>query len=60
MSELQEIEQYARVYAQIDLDAARYNMESMKHNTSPETKMIGVIKADGYGHWSVPLAHELE
>lgn len=60
MSELQEIEQYARVYAQIDLDAARYNMESMKHNTSPETKMIGVIKADGYGHGSVPLAHELE
>ena len=60
MSELQEIGQYARVYAQIDLDAAHYNMESMKHNTSPETKMIGVIKADGYGHGSVPLAHELE
>lgn len=47
---------YTRVYAEIDLDAVQFNMESMKRNVSPDTGMIGVVKADGYGHGSVPVA----
>lgn len=47
---------YTRVYAEIDLDAAVFNMESMKRSLAPETGMIGVVKADGYGHGAVPVA----
>ncbi len=54
------LETYARVYAEVDLDAIRFNMESMKANIAEKTQMIGVIKADGYGHGSVPIAEELE
>lgn len=54
------IEKYSRVYAAIDLDAIHFNMDRMKENTAPETKMISVIKTDGYGHGAVPIARELE
>ncbi len=47
---------YGRVYEAVDLDAIRYNMEEMKANLKPDTKMIGVVKSDGYGHGSVPVA----
>ena len=40
------IEEYQRVWAEIDLDAVRSNMDNMKANISPHTKMIGVIKTD--------------
>ena len=39
-----------RVYAGIDLDALRYNMESMHKNIKEGTKIAAVIKADAYGH----------
>ena len=51
---------YSRVYARIDLDANEYNMEQMKQNLSPNTKMMAVIKADGYGHGAVQIADMLE
>ncbi len=51
---------YSRVYARIDLDAIAYNMEQMKQNLKPETKIMAVIKADGYGHGAVPIAEMLE
>lgn len=54
------MEQYTRVYAPIDLDAVVYNMESMRANLSPETGIIGVVKADGYGHGCVPVAKTIE
>jgi len=53
-------EDYQRVYAEVNLDAIRSNMENMKANLAPGTKMIGVIKTDGYGHGAVPLGKELE
>lgn len=54
------LENYQRVYAAVDLDAVCYNMEQMHQNLSPETKIIGVIKTDGYGHGAVPIGRELE
>lgn len=54
------IEEYQRVYAEINLDAVRSNMDHMKSNIAPETKMIAVVKTDGYGHGAVPIARELE
>lgn len=54
------LEQYQRVYATVDLDAICSNMEEMKKNISPDTKIMGVLKADGYGHGAVPIGKELE
>ncbi len=54
------LEDYQRVYASIDLDAVRENAENMKRNLSEKTKLMGVIKTDGYGHGAIPIARELE
>lgn len=53
-------EDYQRVFATVDLDAICSNMEKMKANVAEHTKLIGVIKTDGYGHGAVPIARELE
>lgn len=51
---------YDRVCAYVDLDAIRHNLESMKKNLNEDTKMMAVIKTDGYGHGAVAIAHETE
>ncbi|MDD3338734.1 MAG: alanine racemase [Lachnospiraceae bacterium] len=51
------MEKYSRIKAQIDLDAIAFNFEQMKRNLSEGTKMVAVIKADGYGHGSRQIAH---
>lgn len=61
MTEWEEIPEYCRRgYAEIDLDAIEENMVNMKRNLAPQTKMIGVIKTNGYGHGSIPIARTLE
>ena len=45
----------SRVCASIDLSALRFNLESMKNNLKPGCRLVGVIKANGYGHGSVEL-----
>ena len=50
----------SRVYAAIHLDALEQNLENMKKNLTPGTRMIGVIKANAYGHGAVPVAHLME
>ncbi len=54
------MEQYARGYAQVDLDAIVSNMKNMSKHIKAGTKMIGVIKTDGYGHGSIPIAKTLQ
>ena len=49
-----------RVYAGIDLDAVRYNMESMHKNIDKDTKMIAVVKTNGYGHGAMRISREVE
>lgn len=51
---------YGRIYADIDLDAIVFNLMSMKQNVKPETKMCGVVKADGYGHGAVAVSKAIE
>lgn len=51
---------YPRVCAAIDLDAILSNMRSMHENLNVQTKMIAVIKTDGYGFGAVPIAKLLE
>ena len=49
-----------RVYAGIDLNAVRYNMESMHKNLKEGTRMAAVIKADAYGHGALKIAEAIE
>lgn len=51
---------YSRIYAEIDMDAIAENFRMMRENIRPETKMIAVIKTDGYGHGAVPIAQMVE
>lgn len=60
MKECKDLTPYDRGYVAIDLDAIAFNMDQMKHKIKPGTKMIGVIKTDGYGHGAVPIAQVLE
>jgi alanine racemase len=46
-------------WAEIDLDALRYNIENIKKLIKPGVEMIGVVKADGYGCDSVVIAKVL-
>lgn len=57
---MNKMEQYARVCAHIDLDAVCHNLEAMHDHISENTKILGVIKADAYGHGAVPIAWEME
>ena len=61
MSDTDKIPEYCRRgYEVVDLDAIRNNMLHMKKNIAAETKMIAVIKTDGYGHGSKAIAEALE
>lgn len=52
--------QYPRGYAQVDLDAVVSNAKNIRTFIKPETRLMGVIKTDGYGHGSIPIAKALE
>ncbi len=51
--------EHMRVHARVDLDAIVNNIEQMKNRLNAETQIAVVIKADGYGHGSLPIAMEL-
>ena len=44
------MKKYSRAKALISLDAIAHNFAEMRKKISDDTKMIAVIKADGYGH----------
>lgn len=49
-----------RVCAYVNLDNALFNMESMHKAIDVNTKMMAVIKTDGYGHGAVEIANAIE
>jgi len=51
---------YDRAWAEIDLDALQFNIESIKKSIDKKTKIIAVIKTDGYGHGASQIASVLE
>lgn len=51
---------YTRGYAQVDLDAIQSNIENMKKNLVDGTKMMLIVKADGYGHGATTIAKTFE
>lgn len=50
---------YYRTAAIIDLDAIKFNMESIKKKTGDKI-IAGVIKADAYGHGAVKIAEKIK
>lgn len=47
---------YDRIKAVVSLDAIAHNFGEMKKNIAKGTKIIAVIKADGYGHGAEAIA----
>lgn len=56
----QEPHSYYRVQANINLGAIRHNIEQARNKINPDTKLMAIIKADGYGHGAIPIAKMLE
>ena len=52
-------ERYYRVSANINLDAICNNIRATQKILTKGTKIMAVIKADGYGHGAVPIAREI-
>ncbi|WP_167957909.1 alanine racemase [Anaerosporobacter faecicola] len=52
--------EYYRVEARINLDAICNNIDEVRRNIDTNTKIMAVIKADGYGHGAVALAKALK
>lgn len=49
-----------RTWAEISLEAIRYNFKEIKSRIDGKAKICCVIKADGYGHGAVEVAHLYE
>ncbi|MBQ3852658.1 MAG: alanine racemase [Lachnospiraceae bacterium] len=54
------IKTFERGVAYVDLDAIISNMDSMHSMLKKDTRMYAVIKTNGYGHGSLPVAKALE
>lgn len=54
------IKKYNRAFAAINLDAVSHNLTEMKKTMESAAKIIGVIKADAYGHGAAAIGKELE
>ena len=51
---------YKRAYVKVDLDRIRKNMKTIRSVLPEGTRIIGVVKADGYGHGAVQTAKAIE
>ncbi len=52
--------EFQRGYVEVNLDHIISNMEDMKKHIKEGTKILAVIKTDGYGHGGVPIAKAIE
>lgn len=57
---LENMSEYYRVCAQIDLAAVQKNIEAIRAAIRKESKLMVVLKADGYGHGAVPIAKRID
>ena len=49
-----------RTWAEIDLDNLAHNFGVIRRQVGPDAKLLGVVKADAYGHGAVRVAKRLE
>lgn len=50
------IDFYRDTWAEIDLDAIKWNIKKTKEHLYPETELFAVVKANAYGHGMIPVA----
>lgn len=53
---IMEIPGYRDTWIEVDLQAIAANVISFRKHLSPQTEIMAVVKADGYGHGAVPVA----
>ncbi|MFH1381035.1 MAG: alanine racemase [Candidatus Omnitrophota bacterium] len=51
---------YRPTWAEIDLEAIRYNCRAIQKMTDPDTNIMAVVKANAYGHGIVEVSRVLE
>lgn len=49
----------ARTWVEVDIDALKHNIKSIRNKTAKGAKIIAVVKADAYGHGAVKCAEVL-
>ena len=49
-----------RTWAEIDLDALEHNYHALRRQMGPDSRFLGVVKADAYGHGAIEAARTLE
>lgn len=54
------MKEYYRIYAEINLDNICENIRRTRAIIQKDTRLMAIIKADGYGHGAVPIARVLE
>ena len=54
------MDSYKRAYAKVDLDAIKHNLTVTKNALKKDMKLAAIVKADGYGHGSVPVSLYIE
>ncbi len=50
---------YRPTFAEIDIGAIRHNLEIVGHIVKNDTKILGVVKADAYGHGMVEVSRAI-
>ena len=50
---------YRRAWAEVNLAHLSHNLKTVKAQLPLGTKIMGIVKADGYGHGAVPVARTL-
>lgn len=50
---------YKRAWAEINLSHLAHNLAAVKKHITGDANIMGIVKADGYGHGAVPVAHAL-
>lgn len=49
---------YRDTWVEVDLEAITHNVKMFRQHLPKQTKIMAVVKADGYGHGAVPVALE--
>ncbi len=50
---------FKRSWAQINLDALKYNFDAIRNRVEPSAKIMAIVKADAYGHGYERVVSEL-
>lgn len=54
------MKEHGRAYAKINLDAISHNLDSIERKIARQSRILAVVKADGYGHGAKAIAKEIE